>query len=353
MRIFSLLLLVFPTVCFAQLAPMRTPRDNQLSGTKAIRAVALGRQLFYEKRLSGDNTLSCASCHDPDHGFTDNRRTAVGINGTVGLRNAPTICNTGYLDLLFWDGRALLLEGQALQPIQDAGEMGSNLAQVVAELNAIPYYRKEFTEIFGDGVTSTNLAKALAAFERTIVSYDSPFDRFLEGETWALDPQQRRGALVFVGLQNAVMQDGSYLVQQDSDTIQAAVASAFEGSRGCAACHNGQDFRDGQFHNTGSSVGESDQGRFTITQNINDFKKFKTPTLRELGKTAPYFHSGGAATLMDVVDFYNRGGGNDQRKDRRIVPLGLNQRQKDDLVKFLGTALEGGVYPQITAPALP
>ena len=301
----------------AQVMPV--PADNELTADR----VSLGWQLFFDKRLSGDRTVSCATCHEPLRGFTDNRRTAVGVRGLVGIRNAPTIIGACNQLRQFHDGRALLLEAQALGPIQAANEMGNTLQGAVNAIAAVPYYRAEFARVYGNGVTAANIAKSLAAFERTISSTDAPVDRRLAGDTWALNAQQERGFAIF----NAV---------------------------GCSECHNGPDFRDGLFHRTGTSIGESDQGRFTITKRNGDFKAFKTPTLREVGRTNPYFHNGRAARLIDVVAFYNAGGDpRDRQKDPRIRPLGLDNQQQLDLAEFLRTGFLGANYPLVRAPALP
>lgn len=302
----------------ADFPPIPTPQDNPLTAEK----IALGRQLFYDPILSRDRTISCSTCHDPERGFTDNLKASRGIGGKVGIRNAPTIVNACFQQLMFHDGRALLLESQALGPIQDAAEMGNTLDGLVAAVRSVPYYRTEFAKIFGRDVTAQDVAKAIAAFERTIISSDAPIDRFLDGQTWALNATEKRGFAVFKRV-------------------------------GCAQCHKGSNFRDGDFHNTGTSVGELDEGRFTITRNRADFKKFKTPTLREIAKTAPYFHNGSAATLSAVVEFYDAGGGNDPQKDSRIRPLGLTAVDKADLTAFLQGAFSGANYPLVIAPTLP
>lgn len=317
MRI-AIILLLLTSSAAAQGPPIPVPKDNPTTAAK----IALGRQLFYDPILSGDRTISCASCHDPARGFTDNLKASRGIGGKIGIRNAPTIVNACFQQLLFHDGRALLLESQALGPVQDAAEMGNTLPNMVAAVQSVPFYRAKFQEIFGHDVTAQDVAKVISAFERTIISDDAPVDRFLRGETWALNASEKRGFAVFQRV-------------------------------GCNQCHSGHNFRDGDFHNTGSSVGELDEGRFTITRNRADFKKFKTPTLREIGRTAPYFHNGAATTLAEVVEFYDKGGGNDQQKDSRIRPLGLSAGDKADLISFLQGAFWGKNYPLVVAPELP
>jgi cytochrome c peroxidase len=298
--------------------PAPTPIDNPLTVEKA----ALGRKLFFDPRLSVNSTVSCSSCHEPQRGWTDNRRVSVGVFGRQGTRNAPTIVNAAYDTLMFRDGRATMLEGQALLPLTNNSEMDNDsLDQVVNRLNATGY-RQEFELAFGTPVTAQGIAMALASFQRTVTVHDAPIDKFLEGRTWEMTRKQKAGFAIF----------------QRS---------------GCTNCHKTPDFRDGLFHNTGTSVNERDQGRFTITDNAADFDAFKTPTLREVGRTAPYFHSGRAASLRDVVDHYDRGGVANNNLDPRIRPLGLSAADKDLLVEFLRTGFNSTSGAAITAPALP
>jgi len=309
------MLVLLLALCADPMMPI--PSDNPLTPAKA----ALGRKLFFDGRLSADGTVSCATCHQPARGWADGLPVSKGSQGRQGTRNAPTIANAAWERLMFRDGRAALLEGQALLPLTSASEMGNrSLGQVVSRLNATGY-REEFREAFGTEVTADGIAKAIASFERTVVARDAPVDEFLAGRTWALTRAQKHGMRVFE-------------------------------RSGCRSCHAGPDFRDGQFHNTGTSVGERDQGRFTITGNRTDFDAFKTPTLREVGRTAPYFHSGRAATLRDVVEHYDAGGVATTGLDPRVRPLGLPENDKQALVEFLtGAFLSGSLV--IEKPELP
>jgi cytochrome c peroxidase len=284
------------------------PQDNQLSPER----VRLGRKLFFDPRLSADGTVACASCHNPKHGFADDAPRAVGIHGQVGKRSAPTILNRVYGTSFFWDGRAATLEAQALEPIANPIELGSKVTDVVAKLAADAEYRQAFAAAYEGGVSAENLARALAAFERVLLSGNSQVDRFQAGDASALNDSQRLGLWVFE-------------------------------SRGrCWRCHSGANYSDETFHNTGVAAlqDEPDRGRHAVTGDESDLGRFKTPTLREISRTGPYMHDGSLATLRDVVEFYNRGGGKNPQLDPIVKPLGLNPDEIDGLVEFL-EALEG------------
>ena len=266
---------------------------------------ALGKALFFDPFLSRDRTISCASCHKAAHSFADDKPVSIGIKGQEGDRNTPTVLNTFRLKHLFWDGRAKSLEEQALGPIQNPKEMGEEIDNVINKLNNLPVYRIEFEKAFGKGdITKEKLASAIAEFERTLVSKNSAFDRFLSGETNALSDSAKRGL------------------------------DLFKGKAMCIACHNGSDLTDGEFHNIGlPSAG--DIGRAKISGKSQDTGKFKTPTLREITNTAPYFHNGQFQTLEQVIAYYNAGGGNDPLKDPLKEPLNLSRQEQQDLIEFL------------------
>ncbi len=314
-----------------------TPADNPTTPEK----VALGEKLFFDGRLSADGTVACASCHEPDKGFSDGRRTSEGIRKQTGHRNAPTILNALYNDTQFWDGRAHLLEDQAKLPITNPIEMGQpNLDAAVAAVDKIPEYRDAFQKVFGRTPNGDDLARALAAYERTQIAFDAPFDRFLAGDEKALDASARRGW------------------------------ATFNGRGRCMSCHgiNGTQptFSDNKFHNIGVSAHEqnfvelarkgvslvdsgnpravdnaaletdmSELGRFLVTKNVNDVGAFKTSTLRNVLVTGPYFHDGSQDTLWDVIDHYNKGGVQNPYLDGGIQRLGLSEDEIDDLVAFL------------------
>ena len=230
------------------LQPQTIPQDNPLT----VEKVALGKQLYFDPRLSRDNTISCASCHDPQKGWSNDAAVATGIRGLKGGRSAPTIMNSGYQGLQFWDGRAKQLEGQALGPIQNPIEMDLTLEEVVAKLNEIPGYREQFQQVFGTDVNADGIAKAIASFERTILSGNAPYDRFKAGDAKALSEPAQRGMKLFFGRAN------------------------------CSACHSGPNFTDGGFHNLGVNIDakEPDVGRFSETKLLGDRGTFKTPTLQ-------------------------------------------------------------------------
>jgi cytochrome c peroxidase len=282
------------------------PRDNPLTAAK----VRLGRRLFFDPILSADGTVACASCHHPDHGFAGPARFVVGINGQRSTRKAPTLLNRAYGSAFFWDGREATLEAQALRPIESPREMGATLPNVVQRLQKHPEYPALFRAAFPAGrrgVTADNLARALASFERVLLSGNTRVDRFRAGELRALNERERHGLWLYE-------------------------------SRGqCWRCHTGANFTDEAYHNTGVGWGKEpvDLGRYTQTKIDGDRGRFKTPTLRSLAATAPYMHDGSLPTLEAVVEFYNQGGAKNPHLDPRIVPLGLSKEDQRDLVAFL------------------
>jgi cytochrome c peroxidase len=261
---------------------MPVPEENPLTAKK----IDLGRRLFHDRRLSRDGSIACASCHDPDRAFSDERPVAVGVFGRVGRRNAPAIINRGYGRAFFWDARVSTLEEQVLKPIEDPNEMGSSASEAAARV----------------GLTPVQLSHALATYVRSILSGDSPYDRFINGDRAALSPQEQEGLRLFRGKAN------------------------------CTACHVGPTFTDERLHNTGVAWRDgklSDEG--------GGAGRFKTPTLREVAGTAPYMHNGSVPSLDEVVEFYNAGGRRNPALDPEIRLLNLNGVEKAALVRFLGT----------------
>lgn len=303
------------------LKPPRIPRDNPLTQAK----IDLGRQLYFDTRLSDDNSVSCASCHDPKKGWSNKDRFATGIRGQIGGRSAPTIINSAYSYFQFWDGRAIQLEGQALGPVENPIEMGMKLENLTERLSKVPGYRQQFQDIFGSDVTTEGIAMAIASFERTVLSGDAPYDRFKSGDETALSEAAQRGMKIFFN----------------------------QGK--CSSCHSGPNFSDGGFHNIGVGMDqeEPDLGRFVVTKLGGDRGSFKTPTLREIARTAPYMHDGSEATLHDVVAFYNKGGIPNPQLDEEIFPLKLSDQEIDDLVTFLKEGLSSSNYPDVEPPDLP
>lgn len=285
----------------------------------------LGKMLFFDPRLSRDNTVSCASCHNPELGFSNGQPVAIGIRGQKGNRNAPTIFNVAYNKFQFWDGRAGSLEEQALGPIQNPIEMGEDLNRLVQKLNAVPGYVEAFKNVFGTGVTADGIAEAIAAFERTILSNHSPFDRFMAGDDHALTPTAQQGLRVF-------NEKGK-----------------------CVTCHNGPNFTDNKFHALGLPKREGtpdDLGRYAITRDEAEKEQFKTPTLRNVAQTAPYMHNGMFTTLEEVVAFYVKAEPTSSPRHPLITPLSLlTEQDKKNLIEFLH-ALTGEPI-KVTPPKLP
>ena len=279
--------------------------------------VTLGRRLFGERLLSRDRSLACVDCHRPDRAFTDGRAKAVGVFGRRGPRSVPTIVNRAWGKSFFWDGRIDTLEAQVLEPIVARLEMDLTIDKALDRLRSTNPYPAVFRETFGRDVNRDDLARALASYVRTIQSGASPFDRYVWGEPDALSPDAQAGRRLF------------------------------HGRASCAVCHVGPNLTDEEFHNTGVFWGGQpyDAGRVVVTGVAEDTGKFKTPTLREVSRTAPYMHDGSIATLEAVVEFYDRGGNDNPFRDRVLRPLRLTADEKTSLVAFLqslsGTIREG------------
>lgn len=303
------------------LGKIEHPKNNPLTPAK----IALGKQLYFDPRLSKDATISCASCHDPKKGWSNGEKVATGIDGQKGGRNSPTVLNSAFSRFQFWDGRAGSLEEQALGPIQNPIEMGMKLEELVSRLNAIEGYRKQFQNVFGTDVTSEGIAKAIAAYERTILSGDAPYDRFKAGDKNALSAAAQRGMKVFFN------------------------------DAHCSACHAGPNFTDNAFHNVGVGMDRKkfDEGRKVISKLGGDTGSFKTPTLREIARTGPYMHDGSIETLEEVIEHYNKGGIANEYLDEELYNLKLTDQQKKDLITFLKEGLSSESYPDHKAPELP
>ena len=286
----------------------KSPPDNPMSREK----VALGRRLFFDPILSRDRSVACASCHQPDHGFASPDAKAVGIEGKVGKRNAPSILNRSFGKHFFWDGRVESLEQQALNPISNPDELGGDVDLVLQALRGdesyVEQFKSAFPETSGSPVSADNLARAIASFERTLVTGNAAVDRFRAADYEALTRKARQGMWIF------------------------------ESRGGCWQCHSGPNLTDEAFHNTGVSFGtpNRDTGRFEFTEQEQDKFKFKTPTLRNIEFTAPYMHDGSMKTLREVVEFYSRGGApKDPGLDTRMKPLNLTEEEIEFLVEFL------------------
>jgi cytochrome c peroxidase len=321
----------------------RIPADNPQTPEK----ISLGQKLFFERRLSADGTVSCSTCHDPALAFTDKKPASIGIKGRVGQRNAPTILNALYNKTQFWDGRVDTLEEQAANPIVNAFEMGHpNLDAAVGQIASVEEYQQAFQRVFGRPPNGPDLLRAIASYERTQLSFDSPFDHFIAGDNSAIDASAKRGWELF--------------------NTQAR----------CNKCHALTDtqrdvivFTDNDFHNIGIGIirhnvvalaRQAEQliksgdtaaidraaiqtdmsalGRFLITKKEKDIASFKTPDIRNVLVTGPYFHDGSQETLWDVIDHYNKGDGlQNPYLDEDIQPLALTETDIDDLVAFMAS----------------
>jgi cytochrome c peroxidase len=326
------------------LPPLPIPEDNPMTPEK----VELGKRLFFDPRLSGDGSLACASCHLPDQGWTTNSPLSPAYPTTMERRNSQTLINVAYNKVLLWDGRAGALEKQALGPIQNPLHMNQNLDLLIEKLKAVPAYEERFQQVFGTSVAPEGMGKALAAFERTLVTRNAPFDRYMTGDWQAMSESALRGM------------------------------ELFKGKARCILCHNGPNFTDSQFHNLGvpaapllsdplvqvairfdakrmnvpeyQSVRE-DLGRYLVTKEENDKGAFRTPTLRNVMQREPLMHNGLFHSLEEVIDFYDAGGGAVAGKSPLIQPLGLTAQEKRELLAFL-QALTGEL-PTVTPPEFP
>ncbi len=313
------------------LPPVPIPKDNP----PTAETIALGRNLYYDPMLSADNTIACATCHGPKFGFTDGKPVSTGIRSQKGGRSAPSVFNAAYYTTQFWDGRAPSLEKQAEGPVQNPIEMGHTLEGAVKKLAADPSYRAAFERAFGRApITYQMVAKSIASFERTVISGNSPFDRyFYGGDKTAFSKAARRGLEVFRNPKKG----------------------------NCAACHTiGEKyalFTDNKFHNLGVGVISlqdrvelGDLGRNQVTKNDADRGAFKTPSLRNIALTAPYMHDGSQKTLKDVVDFYVGGGNSNPHRDPKIKALDfLTGQEREDLVAFM-ESLTGEIPPNVGPP---
>ena len=271
--------------------------------------VELGKMLYFDTRMSKDGTISCATCHDPKMAWAEHEPTSTGIAHQKGARNSPTVINAAYATSQFWDGRAKTLEDQAVGPVENPIEMGHTMTAVVAHLSTIPDYQERFKKVFGTGVTKENFAKAIAAFERTVLSGDSPYDRFVAGDQSAMNDAQRRGWELF----------------RDN----------------CATCHTQPLFSNYRFFNAGvgSEKPTADEGRKKVTGKDSDLGKFRVPALRNVADTAPYFHDGSAAKLEDAVALMAAGGKNNPKLSEMLKSVreaNLGAKEQKDIVAFLG-----------------
>ena len=339
--ILCIVLLLVPLYAHAahleSLKSVPVPADNPQTPEK----IELGKKLYFDRRLSGDGTMSCVTCHDPETGFSDGLAISLNYPTTKNWRNSPTLINIAYNKSLFWDGRAKSLEEQALFPMMSAFEMNQNLDYLEEELKGVPEYVDAFQKVFGGEINRERVAMALASFQRTLISKNAPVDKYLDGDKKALTPEQKKGYEIFTG----------------------------KGK--CTQCHRGANFTDNKFYNLGvpenpelvndprvaatvrftakvSGYKEyrsltEDPGRYLVTKDQKDWKAFKTSGLRELALTAPYMHNGIFGTIDEIIEFFNKGGGDDKNKSPLLAPLNLTDEEKQALKTFLLEALKGEV----------
>jgi len=303
------------------LPPLPIPEDNPMT----VEKIELGKMLYFDKRVSADGTVSCATCHDPKMAWAEHLPTSKGIHEQVGERNAPTVINAAYATTQFWDGRAKTLEEQAVGPVANPIEMGHTIEGMVQTLDNIPQYQGLFKKVFGTGVTAENFAKAVAAFERTVLSGNSPYDRYKAGDQNALTEAQKRGLKVF----------------EES---------------GCADCHTPPLFSSYEFHNAGIGMDKEkpDEGRKAVTGKDEDMGAFRVPSLREVANTAPYFHDGSVATLEEAVAIMAKGGIDNPHRSAdfdTVREAEITAEQQKDLVEFLKAL--SGEFPVMEPPQLP
>src|SRR5881628_3619019 len=319
------------------------PFDNPQTPEK----IALGQKLFFDGRLSADGTVACSTCHNPARAFTDGRPTSVGIKGRVGQRNAPTSLNALYNKTQFWDGRVKTLEEQAALPIVNSVEMGQpSLDAAVARIAAIEEYQLAFRRVFGRPPNGPDLVRAIASYERTQVSFDSPFDHFIAGDENAIDDSAKRGWELFntrgrcnkCHASSEDKRDVTYFTDNDFHNIgigiirHNVVALARQAER---LINSGDPTA---IDRAAIQTDMSAFGRFLITKKEPDIASFKTPDLRNVLVTGPYFHDGSQETLWDVMDHYNKGDGlQNPYLDEDIQPLALTEGEIDDVVAFLAS----------------
>jgi len=281
------------------------PEDNQLTHER----VALGKRLFFDEGLSSDNTISCATCHQPSLAFSETNPISLGVNGAVGLRNAPSLANVVYQEALFAEGGVPSLELQAIAPLIEPHEMNMDLGELIERLSNDEEYVQQFQSAYQTTPTTQSVVKALASFQRTLISGDSRFDQYYyQGNTTALNASEVAGMELFFGEEV-----------------------------GCANCHSGFLLTNQSFQNIGLYETYEDEGRARLTDNPADVGKFKVPSLRNVAVTAPYMHNGSLQTLEEVVDHFNEGGVGHENQSALVQPLGLNEQERADLVNFLGT----------------
>jgi len=330
----------------ADLAPY-VPADNPITPAK----VELGRQLYFDPRLSADVTVSCAGCHHPDRGWGDGRPVSTGIRGQKGGRSAPSVANRILGKTQFWDGRAASLEEQALGPVENPIEMGAAWDDVERVIAAVPGYALQFERVFGGAPTRATIAQAIATFERTVLSGASPYDYFEAATPWYnADIEEESDPDVLARYEAAMKGEKEHPLSESAKRGR----ELFFGKANCSACHVGWDLSDEDFHNIGIGMdaAEPDPGRQKVTGRAEDLGAYKTSPLHDVALTAPYMHDGSLKTLREVVEHYDRGGTPNPNLSDKIFALELNEQEILDLVEFLEQGLTGTVT-RVPVPRLP
>lgn len=328
-------------------------KENPLTRAK----VELGRQLYFDTRLSSDNSVSCASCHHPDEGFARHTQFGIGVDGQEGGRNSPVSYNRILSSAQFWDGRAGSLEEQAVGPIANPIEMANTHEKAVATLKEIPGYVLQFDAVFGKGqVNMDNVGKAIAAFERVLVTgpsaydYNEAFKRFANLDEDILESLREDNPEVFARYQEAKR---AAAANPMSESALRGQELFFSKTVNCSACHVGANLADEKYHNLGIGMDSKtpDLGRFAVTNEAKDKGAFKTPTIRNVASTAPYMHDGSLKTLEEVVEHYNKGGTKNEWLSDKMRPLKLTDQNKKDLVNFMKACT--GSFPRVERGRLP
>lgn len=321
-----------------EFADILYPADNPTT----VLGLALGKKLFFDPILSADSSISCQSCHQPALAFTDGKALSVGIGGRLGQRNSPSLANIGYRHSnMFWDGRASDLESQALHPVADPREMGGDWPSIIAKLRKHPLYSQEFVAAFqlsrATEITPDHVGKALAQYQRSLITHNSRYDQFLRGEI-ELTAEEERGRAIFF----------------DEADLGTGVYANFSVGE-CAHCHTAPHFTNHRFFNNGLDEAPNltefpDLGRGGISGNKYENGLFRAPSLRNVALTAPYMHDGRFETLAQVIEHYNSGGHYAENRSPNVRPLGLSDQDKADLVAFLHTLTDRQFILEHTAP---
>ena len=327
--------------------------ENPLTRAK----VELGRQLYFDTRLSSDNTISCASCHHPDEGYGRRTQFGIGVKGQQGGRNSPISYNRILSGLQFWDGRAASLEEQAKGPIANPTEMGNTHEKAIETLKSVPGYVQQFNTVFGaKGMTIDTAAQAIASFERCLVTAPSPYDyaeqmKRFEKLTPADINELKTDDVEFYETYQQALVDAKRFPM--SESAKRGRELFFSVRVNCSACHVGANLTDEKYHNLGVGIDKAtpDEGRFAITKDRKDWGAFKTPTIRNVASSAPYMHDGSLKTLEDVVEHYNKGGVPNKNLSDKIKKLDLKTHEKTELVEFMKACT--GSFPKVETARLP